>query len=1447
MGKINKPSSLYFNHMNQYLIKSPFIHSFLYILESINILTQFLEIFNNDFNNKNGKLDMNKSSIPLKLLKFLNMNQTLLFFIIISFLLIFDIFYLIYDIIQCRSKTIILIFINFYELLYFRFLFIFYITIIFSVNNYYFFVSLFTVLIHLIISINNFQYFHLYEFSPPFINLPYDCLSSKLDIYNSFVKIFISLSLNSNGKVSKFFYLISFISNISICLYLIILMITKSYYLMNNIFLSKIRLSMNFGISITLMVMFFHGTKRILSKSFILIIFLIFINSLISTIIYDPFNFIYIKKNNNDSNAIFYLFTYFSNLKNKIKFQQVLNYHIKKCKICDMCTQLNENNNEKKHLNIHKFFDKIYNGKNNYLRFLNHIMDNYLKYNLKYLSSNPNILMNILNLYYNNCSNNKNLKLNLQILFISLNAQNKTQIENQKILIKQLVLMNEFILTSKKIIDQLKKVINNSFSDSPFQFDDMINLAYILNELNSKEFKKYIFDKKKIIFENDSFYLLSICVIFYEEILGEHISNNQINIKDNFSQYEEIINYLYSNNNNITLLLDIIHFDIKIIRIGKDLNEYLNSSLFELFPENLERIQKKKLKKLILSLIDKNQNKTLDTLEYNIPEIKLIIINKTGDTIYPRLLILRINFLYKKDISEQIVLNGQYIIENDIIISLERNHLKNSILIGFGNSKFFNSLKGSKNKIPLTLFLSKNNIDEKFLKLILSIKQENGIYNIYKYKLEKKFIKRKNTIESNIQQSIIDKYKENESKVISLEHSSNSHTNNFSKKNKNNLYNSSLSNNIFHVFQAIEISLLILIIIILIIEFIHKQKLRKKFNKHYTMMTDFRTFYRKIYHTIASFLVVMCIAESPNKTTCVNYMEVYSNRYNSYFPGHFLNFTKLLQEENILLAISLGDSLNTFETSLGIINDRIVNKILYDNFTFIQVVPNLNVKKINIIQNNINLEQALELLVNSFIIINSYNDEYMIKPFFIINYKNNIFDNLNYDAEFSEVQIHIYQIILNFYGYEKKLRMIRYRLDDYYNILLKQFKIISIIYHLVLLFIKIIIILILYLNVSKFNSILLMILNSIRIQLYNREEFVNFKNAFDAKIINLEKLIQIYSSNPVLILEKLEDIYHKFKTNLNQHLRKQNNRKKENLEDEYKNLLKQIETKYIFSFKTLKKSGYNSIYFIFMIILIFIIIVIFLIENGVLLNSFNIVISVINIIKVSASTEASGYKNIIYYQFLLYLNQTEKEISNLVDYKSIDSDIQDKFIEIFKTEQNQKKVSNILVFLSEVVSLDCKDFFDLANDERLNKINNKFPEMKLYENLSFYCTTTYAMKEHKSEVVFQNLFGLIMDGIKSIGKKDYNSIIQYLEKDYLYKCLLFNFFIYRPLRSIVNYKVIKIGTKNIMDLFASLCYITFLMDLISEIIIISIIIFVFIIKIQNNYQNIVRLKKIFHI
>ena len=90
MVKIHNSFSLYFYHLNQYLIKSFFLHSFLYILEYIIIITQLLEIFNNKFNNNNAQHEI-KLNLPLKLLNILNMNETVLFFIIIVFILIFDI------------------------------------------------------------------------------------------------------------------------------------------------------------------------------------------------------------------------------------------------------------------------------------------------------------------------------------------------------------------------------------------------------------------------------------------------------------------------------------------------------------------------------------------------------------------------------------------------------------------------------------------------------------------------------------------------------------------------------------------------------------------------------------------------------------------------------------------------------------------------------------------------------------------------------------------------------------------------------------------------------------------------------------------------------------------------------------------------------------------------------------------------------------------------------------------------------------------------------------------------------------------------------------------------------------------------------------------------------------------------------------------------------------
>ena len=72
---INHAFSFYYWHMNIYIIKSTFINSIIYMLESLSTISQFLEIYNSDFHNKRDVLEFNKISSPLKILKLLNIKQ----------------------------------------------------------------------------------------------------------------------------------------------------------------------------------------------------------------------------------------------------------------------------------------------------------------------------------------------------------------------------------------------------------------------------------------------------------------------------------------------------------------------------------------------------------------------------------------------------------------------------------------------------------------------------------------------------------------------------------------------------------------------------------------------------------------------------------------------------------------------------------------------------------------------------------------------------------------------------------------------------------------------------------------------------------------------------------------------------------------------------------------------------------------------------------------------------------------------------------------------------------------------------------------------------------------------------------------------------------------------------------------------------------------------------
>ena len=143
-----------------------------------------------------------------------------------------------------------LIVMNIFEIFIFRFLFIIICHILFSIENNTVLLIFFIISIPIIaIIIHSFLINHLYYFSPHFVIYPYDYFSSFNDIFHLIQKYIICISLqSSNINLNQFLFIIVFIMQMICFLFSAYILYFKSYYIMNNIFLNKVRFSSNLSI-----------------------------------------------------------------------------------------------------------------------------------------------------------------------------------------------------------------------------------------------------------------------------------------------------------------------------------------------------------------------------------------------------------------------------------------------------------------------------------------------------------------------------------------------------------------------------------------------------------------------------------------------------------------------------------------------------------------------------------------------------------------------------------------------------------------------------------------------------------------------------------------------------------------------------------------------------------------------------------------------------------------------------------------------------------------------------------------------------------------------------------------------------------------------------------------------------------------------------------------------
>ena len=331
--------SYYLSISYKALITNKVFHYILFFIECYLIILQILEIYCNNYSSfiKNDIISF--SPLTKLLITFNNLQNYAKLFTYVIFILIATICIYIPAFIRLRLNIFTKILINLSDLLFCRILSLFLFNYLLLFENIYLFLGIIISLPYIIgltlIFVNN----HLSFFFPKIINYPYDKFSMLIDLHFLALKIFLSISSRAlNINISKFFFFFFIFILFIIILYLLYIMIYKSYYLMNNSSLNKVRYSIILCICfIVLYVMIVGRTEIYNLYSLACYINFLLLSLMIICLFYDPYKYARFYKDDNIENSYYYFFILDRNKNKYLLLEKTLEKHLQRCSGCNLC------------------------------------------------------------------------------------------------------------------------------------------------------------------------------------------------------------------------------------------------------------------------------------------------------------------------------------------------------------------------------------------------------------------------------------------------------------------------------------------------------------------------------------------------------------------------------------------------------------------------------------------------------------------------------------------------------------------------------------------------------------------------------------------------------------------------------------------------------------------------------------------------------------------------------------------------------------------------------------------------------------------------------------------------------------------------------------------------------------------------------------------------------
>ena len=1506
----------YFINCYRLLIRSKFIHFLLLLIEILLILLQEIDIFQRGFKpmyNTNGEIII--SPIILLIKKFNNFPDYVNFLITVLSMIIFDTLYLLLCRKDIRKKNIYYkIIINLLEFFFFRIYVLFFYSLLFILTKLYFLTSFILSLYHAYLIINNFLYNHLYNYVPEFVDYPYDEFGSLYDLYLFMSKIILSVASDAGSEdLVKFCFIISFVLQIFFCFNFSRNLTHHSYLFMKNSFINKTRLSLFLAETTIVFFSFFIGRKRLFTTLYILINFgIILIFSGFLFFIYDPYSFVHVKGESSTENLL-----YFMNMSNKkngieILFETKLVNHYRNCSFCQLCrkyvryrteekeTEINlkDNSDENETLIHHRkcdkkiidLFDLLYDGKIKYFFLIKKIQFNYKKYG-KIILNNIYYYINFLYLiYYDYQNNNITLSLNERVILEIIKKENYTFLENNKTQINQLLLCNEFVSLGKNVLNIIKKIL---YHDQNFyKAQKLIELSKLLKQMKNPKYKKDLFSHK-IENSNNSKNIICACSIIYEEIFNTIISNSQIPMRENIQSLEEIFSLSNKYNNIITLKVDLLGYNCKIIRAGKGLYNYVNQNLYDLFPSVFKQYQINIFLNSIftgfnkeLTNFDEIENKKKNSAKkiINMKEfidINTIILENDSEKMYFKLLVLRLTPFFSNENYNYILFNGTYAFNKNTIISeIDLSHkteIEEKILGVSGSNLEYD--KEANSTITMHKYIDWQSQQGYKLSKLFSYRISIRLYNVYqldikRQKKEKKFdstVKVYKTRASEVENNSMEEIEDNKDNRIKIYEETNSISSSvqistysrgitslgMNKGKKENFF----KYNMFNFIQKSVYFSFLLILIVIVIEYLFFGKFQNNISNNHNSYINYRSFYRLYYQLFASILGVACIPVDIEGKNCRNFISIFNTVYSKGYPNNTFNFTEYLLIQNQILSQKLMEGKANIIKINEYIGEEKYREIFNSKIKNIQITQKIVDQKMIFLtkETTIDFFDAILILCNSFGILTENISYTLTQPIYFLNKTETPFSNVNNQKELTSYQEEVYKMILNYKYYSKEFAYVDSQIFEAIDKKSGSIKVFIFFFVILNVFLYFIVAFFIYLFLLSFNKIVISVLNYIIITIETKNEGFDFKDTFNKKINNLEIILELYKGNPLDAIQDLNVIYNEYNAYIT-------NKNKVNIHDVNKKNLKKSEDDNFFKHqqkitqKDIVNLNLNKKYIYFLFFLILIVLLIFFFFIFLWDDYFLKKVKLFNIITKNAKLEKSCYEAINLYELMIFNNYTLDELANIFEISSQSSNetegnesnpifnsfFQDLYL-LFDKEKDQTNMLSLFKDFEDLAEFNCINMVVTFKYEIIEKCHEILEGVNLKQKLVDICIISHITESKDIKTIFERHFQFMKNGMLSLTDFSFEGLNKNLDSTIIGRIAFFFFSTTIYIIEVTTSKPHKDSIQKLMSLLNQRILITEISFIIFGVALIFIIMFYYIYNINNFCKQIFLLRKTFNI